>query len=338
MRAILESHPVKNLKAIMKELKQPLAGYSKMKKAELVDRILELKKKGFPVPKVEMYEKPPRKAPAKKEKTFPFTDPKTGKKGEFKEKKAKTQAKKAKKEEPEDNLKKAIGVSRKEANKMDFFDLMKLLPQDIKRNIGGQVKAGVNEPLASQLQRNLMISNAYYEGQDRADDDEVARGEIIRHLQGAMLEGMGGTVNIKDRTPEYIEEIEDILRNLGLLTYRGKLRDTFLKTYLEEKIPDDEIEKKKIAKTLGKNLVKLGVDAFFNYYKVPKKKVAETKENLEKLFKKNIDRVRKLGNIGTSWIDDEYLKLKKENPGKKIIRKYIDGKFHFTVNGKKVKN
>ena len=39
-----------------------------------------------------------------------------------------------------DNLKKAVGISRKEANKMDFGDLMKHLPEDIRKNIGGHVK------------------------------------------------------------------------------------------------------------------------------------------------------------------------------------------------------
>jgi len=59
----------------MRQLKQPISGYSKLKKAELVDKILDLKKKGFPVPKVEMYVKPERKKPEKKEpakKKVPF--------------------------------------------------------------------------------------------------------------------------------------------------------------------------------------------------------------------------------------------------------------------------
>jgi len=58
MKDILETHPVANLKKILKEMKQEVGNYSKMKKAELVARILELKKKGFPVPKVEIYKKP----------------------------------------------------------------------------------------------------------------------------------------------------------------------------------------------------------------------------------------------------------------------------------------
>lgn len=61
MKDILESHPVVNLKKILKNMKQDIGAYSKMKKADLVNRILELKKKGYPVPKVEMYKKPERK-------------------------------------------------------------------------------------------------------------------------------------------------------------------------------------------------------------------------------------------------------------------------------------
>ena len=58
MKDILETHPVANLKKILKEMKQQIGSYSKMKKAELVARIIELKMKGFPVPKVEIYKKP----------------------------------------------------------------------------------------------------------------------------------------------------------------------------------------------------------------------------------------------------------------------------------------
>jgi hypothetical protein len=61
MKDILESHPVANLKAILRKMKQDVGSYSKMKKAELINRIMELKKKGFPVPKVEKYVKPERK-------------------------------------------------------------------------------------------------------------------------------------------------------------------------------------------------------------------------------------------------------------------------------------
>ena len=43
----------------------------------------------------------------------------------------------------QDNMKKAVGLSKYEANKTDFFDLMKMLPGDIKHNIGKQVTADI---------------------------------------------------------------------------------------------------------------------------------------------------------------------------------------------------
>ena len=73
MRKELESHPVKNLRALFAGLKVQVTGYSKMKKAELVDKLLELDKKGFPVPKVGMYIPPERKKRKAKAKKTPFT-------------------------------------------------------------------------------------------------------------------------------------------------------------------------------------------------------------------------------------------------------------------------
>lgn len=70
----LNTHPVKNLKAILRDMKQEIGSYSKMKKAELVARILQLKNKKFPVPDVPVYERPSGKAAkpvAKKEKAEP---------------------------------------------------------------------------------------------------------------------------------------------------------------------------------------------------------------------------------------------------------------------------
>ena len=58
-----------------------------------------------------------------------------------------------------DNLKKAVGISRTEANKMDFLDLMKQLPSDIKKNIGGQVKAN-----PSLVKRADAIFEQYHKG------------------------------------------------------------------------------------------------------------------------------------------------------------------------------
>jgi hypothetical protein len=79
MKEILETHPVTNLKSILREMKQEVGSYSKMKKAELIERIMHLKKKGFPVPKVEKYVKPARKKVAKK--TAPVQGPKNLVKG-----------------------------------------------------------------------------------------------------------------------------------------------------------------------------------------------------------------------------------------------------------------
>jgi len=79
MKEILETHPVTNLKSILREMKQEVGSYSKMKKAELISRIIALKKKGFPVPKVEKYVKPARKKVANK--TAPVQGPKNLVKG-----------------------------------------------------------------------------------------------------------------------------------------------------------------------------------------------------------------------------------------------------------------
>ncbi len=84
MKEILESHPVKNLKAIIRTLKVEVTGFSTMKKSALVNKILELKKKGFPVPNVKMYQKPGRKAPAPKAKPPPAPAPAPAKKAKFK--------------------------------------------------------------------------------------------------------------------------------------------------------------------------------------------------------------------------------------------------------------
>jgi len=76
MKEILQSHPVKNLRAIIRDMKVQVSGFSTMKKADLVNKIMELKKKGFPVPNVKMYEKPGRKAPPPKAKAKPAPAPK----------------------------------------------------------------------------------------------------------------------------------------------------------------------------------------------------------------------------------------------------------------------
>jgi hypothetical protein len=131
-REILNSHPVAHLR---KEIsKTNIKGASKMKKAELVDVMMKHQSR---FSHITMRGKTERKAPPKKEapkkvlkKPTADTEPKAD---------VEPTRPRPKKE---DNLKKAVGISREEAKKMDFFDLMKKLPQDAKRNIGGQVKAG----------------------------------------------------------------------------------------------------------------------------------------------------------------------------------------------------
>lgn len=54
-----------------------------------------------------------------------------------------------------------IGVLPANANQMDFFDLMNLLPGDIKQNIGGQVKEGRQITGAQFLEADLGDDNFY---------------------------------------------------------------------------------------------------------------------------------------------------------------------------------
>ena len=116
MKDILNSHTIQYLK---KEIsKTNIKGYSKMKKGELVNLMSSNSSKfGY----IKHKSKPVKAAPAKKAPPKAKSPPKA------------------------DNLKKAVGVSREEANKMDFFALMKNLPSDIKKNIGGQVKGSLSD-------------------------------------------------------------------------------------------------------------------------------------------------------------------------------------------------
>ena len=104
MKDILETHPVTNLKSILRNIKGDIGSYSKMKKAELIDKIIELKKKGFPVPKVEKYVKPERKKPEKKAEKKP--EPKKAGGGTKPEKPAPVQGPR--------NLVKGFGIKRTE--------------------------------------------------------------------------------------------------------------------------------------------------------------------------------------------------------------------------------
>lgn len=186
MKDIFNSHSVATLKGEIR--KANIKGYSKMKKAELVDLMVKNKSKfshikmaekkgnvrGKPAPKAKT-PSPPKdysnkdfydyvdardnnragKATKEEKKYLAFVKTAEGQKhlkriendiNEIpntppkKSPKAKRDKKPKKPYQP-DNLQKAIGINRKGAKKMDFFDLMKKLPKDIKRNIGGMVKA-----------------------------------------------------------------------------------------------------------------------------------------------------------------------------------------------------
>tara|TARA_R110000823_G_scaffold134035_1_gene262785 strand:+ start:358 stop:1191 length:834 start_codon:yes stop_codon:yes gene_type:complete len=150
MKEILNSHPVATLK---KEIsKTNIKNYSKLKKAELVTLMIKHKERFTHIKK---YEKSP-KAEKKLKKSDVEVEKKTKAKPTMNQKElnaimnkggAKLTEKKKKKKRlviKSDNLKKAVGVSAYEANKLDFFDLMKMLPGDIKHNIGKQVKGDKN--------------------------------------------------------------------------------------------------------------------------------------------------------------------------------------------------
>ena len=98
LKAILESHPIKNLNAIIKEVKSDIApklALSKAKKrhskAKLIEHILALDEMGLLKERPTMYEKPVR---AKKDKAEPKVEDKPKKKIKFKVKNP------AKKEKP----------------------------------------------------------------------------------------------------------------------------------------------------------------------------------------------------------------------------------------------
>jgi hypothetical protein len=146
MKDILNSHSVASLKAEIK--KSGIKGYSKLKKGELVDLMAKNASKFGHLKKAEkkgkVYGKPAQKVQTKKDR---LDEAEGKKKGSVKKSQSVTSRlheaegkKKAIKKTKEDNLKKAVGISREQANKMDFFALMKNLPGDIKRTIGGEVK------------------------------------------------------------------------------------------------------------------------------------------------------------------------------------------------------
>jgi len=118
----------------------------------------------------------------------------------------------------QDNLHKAVGISRENANKMDFFHLMKNLPQDIKRNVGGQVKAmNLAGYMGGKLDREWMENtahDAYEEGAGiwgwagmyhHISDRDAKYHE--KHL------GYGGDDPRMDRIEERIMKKEDIKKH-----------------------------------------------------------------------------------------------------------------------------
>lgn len=150
MKDILETHPVINLKAILRKMKQDVGSYSKMKKDELIKRIMELKKKGFPVPKVEKYVKPARKkAPEPKKpepkkpepKVFKFQEEieETEKKLEFENKRLAELRKLIDEEKESRNKKKSAGkrTTRAKLNKLEdrytiSFNMKEILKRKLK--------------------------------------------------------------------------------------------------------------------------------------------------------------------------------------------------------------
>ena len=79
-----------------------------------------------------------------------------------------------------DNLQKAVGIHAKEANKMDFFDLMGNLPQDIKRNIGKKVKGDIiaNRP-KSYKQEQAAFGMSFKNFLDSAEDVSGILAEVF---------------------------------------------------------------------------------------------------------------------------------------------------------------
>ena len=122
MKEILETHPVTNLKSILRNIKGDIGSYSKMKKAELIDRIMELKKKGFPIPKVEKYVKPEKKPKKKAEKK---PEPKKAGGGTKPEKPAPVQGPR--------NLVKGFGIKRTEKKSEPKIDVTNMNTKEYKK-------------------------------------------------------------------------------------------------------------------------------------------------------------------------------------------------------------
>ena len=86
---------------------------------------------------------------------------------------------------PADSLATAIGVTKEQANNMNFFDLMNMLPGDAKRNIGGKVKADMTAEYGSfGVEHGYRdIARPYGAADRRGEDSELnADREVIKRL------------------------------------------------------------------------------------------------------------------------------------------------------------
>ena len=238
MKEILNSHPVANLK---KEIsKTNIKNYSKLKKAELVALMMKHKDRFDHIKK---YEKNP-KAEKKLKKSTVEVEKKTKAKPTMNQKELnaimnkggaklpKVEKKKKKKRlviKP-DNLKKAVGVSKYEANKMDFFDLMKMLPGDVKHNIGKQVKGDknmdkfkelddiVDELIGLHYETNAVGQLQFY---DFENNQNGGFDTFMKQMENKM-----DKLNTKVRktqnklfTTKFVKKLQDMGKNGGLKGY-----------------------------------------------------------------------------------------------------------------------
>lgn len=205
MKDILESHPVVNLKQILKDMKQDIGAYSKMKKADLVNKIIELKKKGYPVPKVEMYVKPPRK------KAAPVQGPRNLVKGfGIKRSEKKLTPKQIEKKENYDDINKTLKDYESEKLKMnrqayrrlfklieeilnfyssDYLDLIKRLKKLKPKGINFD---SLNKELLDFESKKFVFSNAIY---------KLIKEDINKH------------VTAKKQKEELLKRLEDLKKN-----------------------------------------------------------------------------------------------------------------------------
>tara|TARA_R110001632_G_scaffold33948_1_gene86799 strand:- start:696 stop:1643 length:948 start_codon:yes stop_codon:yes gene_type:complete len=238
MKEILNSHPVANLK---KEIsKTNIKNYSKLKKAELVSLMMKHKDRFDHIKK---YEKNP-KAEKKLKKSAVEVEKKTKAKPTMNQKelnaimnkggaklpKAEKKKKKKRLVIKPDNLKKAVGVSKYEANKMDFFDLMKMLPGDVKHNIGKQVKGDKNMDKFKELDdivdeliglhyETASVGNLEY--YDFYNNENGGFDPFMKQMENKMdkLKVKVGKTQNKIFTTKLVKKLEDMGKNGGLKGY-----------------------------------------------------------------------------------------------------------------------